>query len=300
MNWTYVSLHHVLPLPFGTTWLAPDGASVRPGEVVARGVHFRATRRVRAAGALGVRAEEVRPLLRVGVGEAVSAGGIVARSRGRFARAVTARDDCRLIHVGADGDLHFGLVGGTWEVRSPIAGEVARRGDSLAVRGEAWILQGLAGFGPDGFGTILVAVDAAAEDLPARVLDTRAAGRIVIGGARASGEVLTRAHAVGASGVVAASVSFRALRAIYGDDVGAFGHATREDFPTALVLGAFGAAPFPPVLFDAIRALEGAPAAIDTAGARLYVTAPSDASLPILLQPLELDADLGGASLFDR
>lgn len=282
MRWSFGSWLAALPLPFGAHFLVAAGATVSAGDVVARGSVYRATRRVGAARVLGCHAEAVPALLRAQVGDAVQRGAVVARTGRRFPRAIVAAQDGRLVHVGADGDLHVGTVRREWEVVSPLDG-VVRRADAHAVivEGEAWCLEGLAGFGPDRVGTLALAVERADEELAPARLDVSVAGAILVGGRRASGEALTRAHAVGARGVVAAAASFRGLRAVYADGASAFGFPTMEDVPTLLVLAGFGLAPFPEPLLARLAALAGARAGIDVRAARLYVGGPREASEPL-------------------
>lgn len=300
MNWSYGHQAVDIRLPFGASWLVPLGSAISAGEVVARGTAYRATRRIAAADALGCRPEQVRQLLRVGVGQPVRAGAVLARTGRRFARGIVAKQDGRLVHLGADGDLHLGTVRHDWEMRATLDGTV-RRSDprSVVVAGEAWALQGLAAFGPSQSGTLAFAVQRAEEEIAPGRLDVSLSGRILVGGAQVVGEALTRGHAVGVRGIVAAAASFRALLPIYGQDATAWGLPTLEDVPTVLVLGAFGSAPFPAELFDALRGLDGARASIEVPSARLFVLAPEDASESISVPDLEPLPDLSGARIAD-
>ncbi|HKW78772.1 MAG TPA: hypothetical protein VJQ09_06695, partial [Candidatus Limnocylindria bacterium] len=125
-------------------------------------------------------------------------------------------------------------------------------------------------------------------------LDVGWRDRIAFGAARVGGEALTRAHAVGVAAVVCASVSFRALVPIYGDDVSAFGAPSGEDVPTILVTRAFGHAGFDRELLARLAALEGARAAIDSGASCLHVFAAPDASEPLEWRPVALEDDLSG------
>lgn len=282
MSWSYGTWRATVPLPFGVSWLVALDAEVRAGDPVARGSIYRSTRRIDGARALACSPENVRGLLRVRVGEDIRAGSIVARSGRRVARAIVAAEAGRLVHLDAAGVLHVGNVRAEWEARAPIDG-VVRRADhaQVEVEGASWRVDGLAAYGPSRAGQLVRAVDAPEERLDPARLDVALSRRIVLGGASASGEALTRAHAIGAAGVVAASASFRALVPVYGADVSAFGSPSDEDEPTLLVLERFGPAAFDPELFARLAALEGAPAAIDARAASLHVFAPSDASAPL-------------------
>ncbi|OLC54663.1 MAG: hypothetical protein AUH85_11150 [Chloroflexi bacterium 13_1_40CM_4_68_4] len=297
-RWSYDTWQTELRLPFGASSIIATEATVQAGEVVARGTRYRGTRRVNAAKVLACPPEQVRDLLRVRVGESVRSGAIIARQGQRFARAIVAAEDGRIVHLDAEGGVHIATVRAEWEVRSPLDG-VVRDADARAVvvEGASWAISGIAAFGPSRAGALTLAVDAADEELVASRLDVSAAGRVLVGGARVSGEALARAHAVGAAGVVVASASFRALLPVYGEDASAFGTPSDEDVPTLFILGAFGHAPFDRGLFDALRRLDGSRAAIDAENGRLHVFAQPDASRPLEAAALSLEDDLSGARL---
>lgn len=281
MRWSFGTWRATLPLPFGAVSSVAEGTRVSAGDVVARGSVYRATRVVDAPRVLGCRPEEVSGLLRVRVGDSVQQGAVIARTGRRFPRAIVAGHDGRLVHVGANGELHVGTVRREWEVTSPLDGVVRRADVHVAVvEGDAWCLEGLAAFGPDRVGALALAVHRADEELAPARLDVSVAGAILVGGSRASGEAVTRAHAVGARGVVAASASFRGLRAAYGDGASAFGFPTVDDVPTLLVLAGFGAAPFPEPLLGRLAPLGGSRAGIHVRAARLYVGAAREVSEP--------------------
>ncbi|OLC52856.1 MAG: hypothetical protein AUH85_15670 [Chloroflexi bacterium 13_1_40CM_4_68_4] len=295
LNWSYGERVVSLRLPFGASSMVPTDASVQAGNIVARGTHYRATRRVDAAKALASSPETVRGLLRVRVGDAVREGTIVARSGQRFARAIVAAQDGRLVHLDAAGGVHLGTIRAEWTAQAPIDGLVRRADpDRIVITGPAWTLAGLAAFGPSRAGVLSRAVERPVDDLSPSGLDVAASGRIAFGAARAGGEALTRAHAVGVAGVVCASISFRALVPIYGDDVSAFGSPSWDDAPTILVTRAFGRATFDREIFARLSALEGARAAIDTTTASLHVFAPPEASEPAEWRDLMLEEDLSG------
>ena len=294
-RWSYGARVATVRLPFGAETVVVDGAEVRAGDPLARGTHYRATRRIHAAKALACAPDAVRGLLRVAVGERVRAGAILARAGRRFPRAIVAAEDARVVHLGVDGVLHLGSVSGEWLARAPLDGVVRHAdADRVDVAGECWSLDAFAAFGPTRAGLLEIAVPDPAADLAPARLDAALAGRLLVGGARASGEALTRAHAVGAAGIVAAAASFRALEPVYGETVSAFGAPMYEDAPTLLVLAGFGRAPFDRELFERLVALAGERAAIDSRSATLHVFAPPNASRALELAPLALDEDLGG------
>jgi hypothetical protein len=265
------------PLPIGVTKRAQVGEPVRAGDIIAAGATLAGALRVPGARRLGLSPADFERELRVRVGRDVVAKTVLARVGRRFARSVTAPIDGRVLHVTVDGDVYIAPIVDRWTVRSTLDGLVSRSDDAVVeVEGEAWCLQGAAAFGPDAIGEITLGVDGPDADLAPSRIDVRLAGRIVVGGARVSAEVITRAHACGVSGLVAGGVPPAGLRVVYGDAVTAAGSPSRDDRPTVLCLMGFGSAALPRAIFDPLAALGGARAAIHTASARLFVFSTAD------------------------
>lgn len=265
------------PLPIGVTKRAQVGELVRAGDVIAAGATLAAALRIPGARHLGLSPEDFDRELRVRVGSDVVAKGVLARVGRRFARSVTAPIDGRLLHMTVDGDLYIAPIVDRWTVRATLDGVVARSDDAVVeVEGEAWCLQGAAAFGPNAIGEITLGVDGPEADLVPTRIDVRLAGRIIVGGARVSAEVITRAHACGVAGLVAGGVPPAGLRVVYGDTVTAAGSPSRDDRPTVLCLMGFGSAVLPRAVFEPFAALAGARAAIHTASARLFVFSTAD------------------------
>src|SRR5438552_13210778 len=92
----------------------------------------------------------------------------------------------------------------SWTVRATLDGNVALSDDAVVeIEGEACCFQAAAAYGPDAIGELTLGVDGPDADLAATRIDVRLAGRIIVGGARVSAEVITRAHACGVAGLVA-------------------------------------------------------------------------------------------------
>jgi hypothetical protein len=265
------------PLPIGVTTRAQVGETVRAGDIVAAGATLAGALRVPAARRLGLSPSDLDRELRVRVGRDVVAGTVLARVGRRFARSVTAPIDGRLLHVTVDGDVYIAPIVDRWTVRATLDGVVSRSDDAVVeIEGEAWCFQGAAAYGPDAIGELTLGVDGPTADLAPARIDVRLSGRIIVGGARVSAEVITRAHACGIAGLVAGGVPPAGLRVVYGDAVTASGSPSRDDRPTVLCLMGFGSAVLPPAFYVPFAALAGARAAIHTASARLFVFSTAD------------------------
>jgi hypothetical protein len=280
------------PLPIGVTKRAQVGELVRAGDIVAAGAVLAGALRVRGARRLGLSPADLDRALRVRVGSDVVTGTVLARVGRRFARSVTAPIDGRLLHVTVDGDLYIAPIVDRWTVRATLDGVVSRSDDAIVeVEGEAWCLQGVAAYGPDAIGELTLGVDGPDADLAPTRIDVRLSGRIIVGGARISAEVITRAHACGVAGLVAGGVPPAGLRVVYGDAVTASGSPSRDDRPTVLCVLGFGSAVLPRAVFEPFAAVRGARAAIHTASARLFVFSTADIGRSATPPP---DVALGG------
>ncbi len=274
MSWRYGDQQAVHALPLGVSQYARAGQAVRAGDVIATGTTYGSPVRLAAARKLGVAPLDLDRVMRVAPGAELEHGAIIARTGRRFARAVSAPIDGRLAHVRADGDLEIAPVVGRWSVRAMLDGIVSESTEaSIAIEGRAWMLQGIAGYGPDAIGELALAVDGAGDELAPLRVDVRQRGRILIGGGRSGAEAITRAHACGVAAVVAGAVPAAGLRVVYGDSVSAHGDPSRDDVPTVLCLLGFGSAAVPVSIFAPFAALDGARAAVHTASARLFVFA---------------------------
>ena len=277
MTWRRESWSADHSLPIGVTKRAQVGELVRAGDIIAAGATLAGALRVPGARRLGLSPADFDRELRVRVGSDVVAKTVLARVGRRFARSVTAPIDGRLLHVTVDGDLYIAPIVDRWTVRSTLDGVVTRSDDAVVeIEGEAWCLQGAAAFGPDAIGELTLGVDGPDADLAPSRIDVRLAGRIIVGGARVSAEVITRAHACGVAGLVAGGVPPAGLRVVYGDAVTAAGSPSRDDRPTVLCLMGFGSAALPRSVFEPFAAIAGARAAIHTASARLFVFSTAD------------------------
>ena len=273
-------------LPIGVTKRAEVGELVRAGDIIAAGATLAGALRIPGARRLGLSPSDLDRELRARVGSDVVAGTVLARVGRRFARSVAAPIDGRLLHVTVDGDLYIAPIVDRWTVRATLDGVVSRSDDAIVeIEGDAWCFQGAAAYGPDAIGELTLGVDGPNADLAAARIDVRLGGRIIVGGARVSAEVITRAHACGVAGLVAGGVPPAGLRVVYGDAVTASGSPSRDDRPTVLCLMGFGSGALPHAVYEPFAALAGARAAIHTASARLFVFSTADVGQSETLSP---------------
>jgi hypothetical protein len=312
MAWRYSrhSADHTLPI--GASERAAEGQEVHAGDIIAAGTTYGTPLKVSGARRLGVAPGDLERVMRVAVGGEVERRTVIARTGRRFARAVSSPIAGRVIHLRADGDLMVAPIVSRWVVRSTLDGVVSRSDDGcVTIEGSAWALQGVAAYGPDAVGELSLAVDTPNDELQPSRIDVRLRDRILIGGARATAESITRAHACGVAAVVAGAAPAAGLSVVYGEAATACGATTGPDAPTVLCLIGFGSAPLPHEVFTPLVALVGVRAAVHAASARLFVFAPENAGdfahgAPSLAlandwlgaRPIEDNLTLAGATRF--
>lgn len=278
MAWRYSrhSVDHTLPI--GSSERAAEGQEVHAGDIIAAGTAYGTPVRVSGARRLGVAPGDLERVMRVAVGGEVERKTVIARTGRRFARAVSSPIAGRVIHRRSDGDLMVAPIVSRWVVRSTLDGVVSRSDDGcVTVEGSAWALQGVAAYGPDAIGELSLAVDTPNDELQPSRIDVRLRDRILIGGARATAESITRAHACGVAAIVAGGAPAAGLSVVYGEAATASGATTGADAPTVLCLIGFGSAPLPHQVFTPLVALVGFRAAVHAASARLFVFASESA-----------------------
>ncbi|TMC30868.1 MAG: hypothetical protein E6J27_01620 [Chloroflexi bacterium] len=295
MSWRFADQRVRQSLPLGASQRAAVGQRVRAGEVVANGTTFGEPVRLLGARRLGVAPVDLPQVMRVPPGAELERGAIIARTGRRFARALSAPFDGRIVHVRANGDLEFAPVIDRWSVRAALDGVVMESTDwAITIEGAAWAIQGVVAYGPDAVGELTLAVDGRADELAPSRIDVRLRDRILIGGGRSAAEAIARAHACGVAGIVTGAVPAAGLRTLFGDEVSARGAAPVADTPTVLCLLGFGTSQLPAEVFSPFLPLVGARAAIHAASARLFVFASSGVmAVPTIAPTLALAPDWG-------
>lgn len=225
---------------------------------------------IAGAALLRRRPSEVPARVVVAAGERVAAGDVLAAAGHRLVRSPVA--GIFLTASRADGTLVVAPLGEEAPVIGHVAGRVQaveRRSISIEVPGA--MLRGIAGSGEAVHGELTVAVHEPDEELRAAAIDVAKAGRIVVGGSRASAETLIRARAMGIAGIVLGGVldkelhDFEAIqrrRREMGGMRGAF---------SLIVVEGFGKVGFDPPLFDWLRRQSGRMASLFGAERTLYV-----------------------------
>ena len=276
---------HRVALPPGAEATVDVGDEVGADAVLAVRRSSGAPVAVPGSGPLRRRPAEVAAHAALAPGERIAAGDVLATAGRR-----TVRSPVTGIFLGAsriDGTLLVAPLGDEEPIVGHVAGQVRavdRRSVSIEVAGA--VLRGIAGSGEAVHGMLVMAVHEPGEELRAAAIDVAKAGRIVVGGSRASAETLTRARAMGVAGIVLGGVLDKELR-----DFEAIQRRRRElggmtGAFSLLLLEGFGKVGFDPTLFDWFRRQSGRMASLFGAERLLYVhdadAAPTRHVLPVI------------------
>ena len=262
---------HRVPLPRGAVPHVRTGSQVRPDQVLASRREVGEPLRISLARTLGRRPTEVSELLLVTPGARLDPDQPIAR--GPDGREVRSPGHAIfLTYSEADGSALLVQLGAETSVIGHVHGtvlQVTRGFISVAVPGAR--LEGVGGTGDAVHGELAVAVHTHDEELRAGAIDVSAAGKILIGGSRASAETLTRARAMGVAGIVLGGILDKELR-----DFTAIQRRRREiggmtgSFAVVLLEG-FGKVALDAQLFGWLRANAGRMASLFGEEHLLYV-----------------------------
>jgi hypothetical protein len=276
-------LLHRVPLPRGARLAIGVGDEVSPHQLLAT---LRAPGRplaVEITAPLHAAPHEVADLLLRAPGATVEVDEVIARhDNGREVRAPAA--GLLVSYSRADGTVVLAPLGAMRPVHSALRGRVEAIEDGgLLLRVPGSVLRGVAASGDPVHGQLRISVHEPGEELRAGAIDVGATGRILIGGSRASAETLTRARAMGVSGIVLGGMLDKELRDFeaiqqrrreIGGISGAFG---------VLLLQGFGKVGLDPELFAWLRAHDGHQVGLVPGEQALYVY---DAQEPPRRRPL--------------
>ncbi len=203
---------HRIALPRGSVPHVQTGSQIRPDQVLASRREARQALRLPIAGPLGRQPADAAALMLVRPGDRLEPDQPMAR--GPDGREVRSPDHAILLaYSPSDGTALLVSLGAESPVIGHVAGSVLQvtpQFISVAVPGAR--LEGIGGMGDAVHGELAVAVHTHDEELRAGAIDVSAAGKILIGGSRASAETLTRARAMGVAGIVLGGILDKELR----------------------------------------------------------------------------------------
>lgn len=234
-------------LPITGNVLVKPGTHVEPGDTVAEAVLRGSMLPVNVADSLGVVPAEVPSLLLKQVGDTVSEGELIARTKGLFG---LLRAECRAPVGGVVAAVspHTGqlLIEGPplpVQVKAYVSGVVAEvlpgRGAIIATGGT--LIQGIFGIGGETHGPIVLAVSAPVEVLSEKEITPAMAGRVVVGGSLVTAGALRRAVQIGVAALVTGGLRAQDLRDFLEQEIGAAVTGSEQAGLTIVVTEGFGA-----------------------------------------------------------
>jgi hypothetical protein len=177
-------------------------------------------------------------------------------------------------------------VDGTIEHVSDVTGQVTIREDPVPVEVKAYIpgrivdvignegvvvettasfIQGIFGIGGETHGQIRIAVKSPEDSLTADMLDSSDKGKILVGGAMATGDALKKAMDIGVRGIVSGGVEDRDLRDLLGYEIGVAITGHEESTVTLIITEGFGKMRMSNKTFELLKSCEGMEAAMNGA-----------------------------------
>jgi hypothetical protein len=236
-------------------------AAELPGDVVS----------VNVANKLGCMANEVPKLVKVGEGDRVSQGDVLAETAGWFGRFKTACE------VPADGTVETvsGVTGQVLIRLKPVPIELAAYVDGTVVevigdegcvvetRGA--LVQGIFGLGGETFGELRVLTDDPGQPLSADRIDGDCAGKVLVGGSFVSHETLEAVRQAGARGIVVGGMDAEDVDRLLGRPLGVAITGHEEIGLTIVCTEGFGAMPMAERTFRLLSERDGRQASVNGA-----------------------------------
>jgi hypothetical protein len=251
--------------------LVAAGQRVTGDDVVARAELPGDLTTVKAVDMLGVEPGEVEEHLTRRLGEAVTEGDVIAEAKGLFGlfKSEVRSPIAGTIEYVSDVSGYIGIRAAPQplEVRAYIDGVVAEvipeEGAAIETRGA--LIQGIFGVGGERRGPLRMIASSPEQSINGDDIPSDCEGRVLVGGASASGGALRRAAAARAAGLVVGAVTDDSLRALVGYDIGV-AITGQEELPITLILTeGFGEIAMAAHTFELLRSLEGKMAAINGA-----------------------------------
>tara|TARA_R110002095_G_scaffold67111_2_gene57035 strand:- start:5176 stop:6312 length:1137 start_codon:yes stop_codon:yes gene_type:complete len=261
------SSRRILPIPGDV--LVKVGEHVTPQQIVAQTFMPGDVTPINVANQISVAPSEVPSCMLVSVGDEIQAGDLLARSKGIFGffkAEMTAKS------------------AGTIESISHVTGQVILRGAPLPIQVRAYqegtikevipqqgvviesevsFLQGILGIGGEAYGTITFACQSKEQPLEASLLNDSMQGKIVIGGARMTGEAVKRGIEIGVAAIISGGMDDEDLKEILGYDLGVAVTGSEHIGTTLIITEGFGDIAMADRTFQLFKEREGAEAAVN-------------------------------------
>lgn len=261
------SSRRILPIPGDV--LVQEGDQVTADQIVAQTFMPGDVTPINIANQISVAPSEVPHCMLVAEGEEVHIGDILARSNGIFGffksetRAKSAGTIESISHVTGQVILRGAPM--PIQVCAYQAGTVKEviPNQGVVIESEVSFLQGILGIGGEAFGTITFACENKQQPLTAELLDESMRGKIVIGGARMTGNAVMRGIEIGVAAMISGGIDDEDLKEILGYDLGVAVTGSEHIGTTLIITEGFGDIAMADRTFNLLKEQQGADAAVN-------------------------------------
>jgi hypothetical protein len=267
----YTAIRKTRRLPRKGEVLVAVGDTVQPDTVVARAMLPGPMSIVKVAGQLGVDANEVEPLLRVQVGDAVEKGQLLAQAKSFFGmfKSESHAPVAGIVETysGVTGNMGIREASVPLDVKAYVEGRVVEvmEEDGCVVEARGAFIQGIFGVGGERQGVVRVLSAEPDDVLTAEQIQPDMKGLILVGGALVTGEAMARAAEYRVAAVVAGGIVDTDVEAYVGHSIGVAITGQEDVNTTLIVTEGFGRITMARRTFDLLRVNEGRLASINGA-----------------------------------
>jgi hypothetical protein len=265
-------------LPLKGQVLVKEGDRVTPSTVVARTELPGIMQTVKLAEKMGLEPSELKPVLKVQVGDRIEKGTVLAQTKGMFGLFKSEERSTveGLLELISETTGHLGVRQAPTPIEKDayVTGVVKTviPGEGVVVECQGAMVQGIFGVGGERQGTITVVASASNQPLTDTMIKPEHKGRIVVGGSNVSLAAMRKAAETGVAGIVVGGVVDRELidylRGALNDPTFDIGVAITGQEPiafTLVVTEGFGDIRMAERTFNLLKSLEGKTASINGA-----------------------------------
>lgn len=266
-----VVVQRVRRLPIKGEVLVKAGDPVKFDTVVARAMLPGPLQTIKLAEKLGVEAKEVTAFCELKVGDAVSKGQLVGKTKGflffKGPEVLSDYDGTVESISEISGSVLIREASIPVEITSYIEGRIASimDGEGAIVETRGSMVQGIFGVGGERNGPIKIAVSGPGDVLDVNHIQEGDAGKILVGGSGITYEALQKASQVGVIGLVVGAVKDVDLTKFLGYDIGVAITGQEQIGLTLVATEGFGTLQMADRTFNLLKQLEGRSASINGA-----------------------------------
>ncbi|MBQ9358613.1 MAG: hypothetical protein IJT95_03635, partial [Abditibacteriota bacterium] len=266
-----IDLKKTRRLPIKGNILVREGDRVTPSQIVAEADIQGIMGTVKAAAILGVNPDALPKAMVVSVGDTVEKGDLLA---GHSALFGLLKSQCKSPYKGVveminplTGSVGIRLPSTKIRVSAYLQGTVTgvSGDDTVTIEARGALLQGIFGIGGEGFGTICMLAKAPDDVIAPEQITSQHKGCLLAAGACISIEVIRKAQAVGAAGIIAGAMPDTNLKTYLGHDIGV-AITGEENIPLTIILTeGFGSIPMSDRAFELLQSHNGREASFNGA-----------------------------------